>query len=320
MLVTARRWSTSRSSSRGRSARAAQADHRDRPLHPGAELTEQRVVALPKHACPPGRASCHRPIRNTAPVLTRPCRLSAGRASTANVSACGYGGREGDLATPVRASMTDAGAAVTDRSAPTAPGGRPPAAGRRRLGAGHRGPGRLARRARRQLPGGIRSARRRDAPRRRWGRRRLAPPPARYRRQRTGCGGRHARGGPERGLPWWAALLAADRDRRRRRRSSTRSARARSRGGFNIGIVVASVVAILLVRRSHMFPVVIAPPIVYSARGGLPALPALGRAARQARSCFDAAANYLVYGFPAIAAATAAVLIIAGIRLITRRS
>jgi hypothetical protein len=34
---------------------------------------------------------------------------------------------------------------------------------------------------------------------------------------------------------------------------------------------------------------------------------------------FDAAANWLVYGFPAIAAATAAVLIIAGIRLIVRR-
>jgi hypothetical protein len=33
----------------------------------------------------------------------------------------------------------------------------------------------------------------------------------------------------------------------------------------------------------------------------------------------DAATNWLVYGFPAIAAATAAVLIIAGIRLILRR-
>ena len=33
----------------------------------------------------------------------------------------------------------------------------------------------------------------------------------------------------------------------------------------------------------------------------------------------DAATNWLVYGFPAIAGATAAVLIIAGIRLIIRR-
>jgi hypothetical protein len=34
---------------------------------------------------------------------------------------------------------------------------------------------------------------------------------------------------------------------------------------------------------------------------------------------FDGAANWLVYGFPAIAAATAAVLIIAGVRMITHR-
>ena len=90
------------------------------------------------------------------------------------------------------------------------------------------------------------------------------------------------------------------------------------KGGFNIGIVVASIVAILIVKRSHMFPIVIAPPIVYSLAavfqlylrsGGL----------HDKKVVFDAAANYLVYGFPAIAAATAAVLIIAGIRLITRR-
>jgi hypothetical protein len=67
-----------------------------------------------------------------------------------------------------------------------------------------------------------------------------------------------------------------------------------------------------------MFPIVIAPPIVYSGAavfdlylrsGGL----------HNKRVVFDAAANYLVYGFPAIASATAAVLIIAGIRLIARR-
>ena len=90
------------------------------------------------------------------------------------------------------------------------------------------------------------------------------------------------------------------------------------RGGFNIGIVVASVVAILMVKRSHMFPIVIAPPIVYSLAavfqlylrsGGL----------HDKRVVFDAAANYLVYGFPAIAAASAAVLIIAGIRMFLRK-
>ena len=122
---------------------------------------------------------------------------------------------------------------------------------------------------------------------------------------------------PERGLPAWAALLVlvgiavvggiVD-----------TVASIQVKGGFNIGIVVASIVAILIVKRSHMFPIVIAPPIVYSLAavfqlylrsGGL----------HDKKVVFDAAANYLVYGFPAIAAATAAVLIIAGIRLITRR-
>lgn len=121
----------------------------------------------------------------------------------------------------------------------------------------------------------------------------------------------------DRGLPSWAALVvllvlagiggAID----------TISG-SQVRGGFNIGIVVASVVAILVVRRSGMFPIVIAPPLVYSAAsasmlylrsGGL----------HDKRVVIDGAANWLVYGFPAIAAATAAVLIIAGIRLITHR-
>jgi hypothetical protein len=37
------------------------------------------------------------------------------------------------------------------------------------------------------------------------------------------------------------------------------------------------------------------------------------------RALYDAASNWLVYGFPAIAAATAAVLIIAGIRMLSSR-
>ncbi|WP_375492748.1 DUF6542 domain-containing protein [uncultured Jatrophihabitans sp.] len=122
---------------------------------------------------------------------------------------------------------------------------------------------------------------------------------------------------PERGLRWWAALLLLlviavagvliD-----------NIGSSQNRGGFNIGIVVASVIAILVVKRSHMFAIVIAPPIaysliamvqLYSTSGGL----------HDKRAVFDAAANYLVYGFPAIAAATAAVLIVAGIRLIARK-
>lgn len=93
---------------------------------------------------------------------------------------------------------------------------------------------------------------------------------------------------------------------------------AQVRGGFNYGIVAASVVAILLVRRSAMFPIVIAPPLVYSA-GSAGMLYIRSSGLNNRRVLFDAAANWLVYGFPAIAAATAAVLIIAGIRLIARR-
>ena len=88
--------------------------------------------------------------------------------------------------------------------------------------------------------------------------------------------------------------------------------------GFNVGIIAGSVIAILLVRRSGMFPVVVAPPIVYSLGAGLSLYVRSDGLAKRS-VLIDAAANWLVYGFPAIAAATAAVLIIAGIRLIARR-
>jgi hypothetical protein len=90
------------------------------------------------------------------------------------------------------------------------------------------------------------------------------------------------------------------------------------RGGFNVGIILASVVAILLVRRSAMFPVVVAPPIVYSAASGF-LLYIRSSGLHDRKVLIDTAANWLVYGFPAIAAATAAVLIIAGIRIAIRR-
>jgi hypothetical protein len=91
-----------------------------------------------------------------------------------------------------------------------------------------------------------------------------------------------------------------------------------SRSGFNFGIVLASIVAILAVRRSAMFPVVVAPPIVYSVVSGI-LLYVRSNGLHDRKVLIDTTANWLVYGFPAIAAATAAVLIIAGIRLIIRR-
>ncbi len=94
--------------------------------------------------------------------------------------------------------------------------------------------------------------------------------------------------------------------------------RASARVGFNVGIIAGSVIAILLVRRSGMFPVVVAPPIVYSLGAGI-SLYLRSGGLHDRGVLIDAATNWLVYGFPAIAAATASVLIIAGIRLIVRR-
>jgi hypothetical protein len=122
---------------------------------------------------------------------------------------------------------------------------------------------------------------------------------------------------PERGLPWWAALLVLLAIAGIGGLLDTVNLFG-LKNGFNIGIVVASVVAILVVKRSQMFPVVIAPPIVYSA-AALLQLYIRSSGLHDKKVVFDAAANYLVYGFPAIASATAAVLIIAGIRLIIRK-
>lgn len=122
---------------------------------------------------------------------------------------------------------------------------------------------------------------------------------------------------PERGLPGWAALVVLLVIAGIGGLIDTMSG-AQARGGFNYGIVIASIVAILVVRRSAMFPIVIAPPIVYSLASGA-MLYIRSSGLHDKKVLFDGAANWLVYGFPAIAAATAAVLIIAGLRMIIRR-
>ena len=124
---------------------------------------------------------------------------------------------------------------------------------------------------------------------------------------------RHA----ERGLPWWGALLLLIGVAGVGGLIDTLGS-IQVKGGFNFGIIAASVIAVLAVKRSHMFPIVIAPPIVYSA-AALFQLYVRSSGLSDRKVIIDAAANYLVYGFPAIAAATAAVLIIAGIRLIARK-
>lgn len=122
---------------------------------------------------------------------------------------------------------------------------------------------------------------------------------------------------PERGVRWWVALLILLVIAAVGGIIDTLGSN-QVRGGYNFGIVAASVVAILIVKRSHMFPVVIAPPIVYSG-GALFQLYIRSSGLNDKKVILDAAANYLVYGFPAIAAATAATLIIAGVRLIARK-
>jgi hypothetical protein len=127
----------------------------------------------------------------------------------------------------------------------------------------------------------------------------------------------HAPQARERGLPAWAALLVLLVIAGIGGLIDTISG-AQVRGAFNIGIVLASVAAIVVVRRSAMFPIVVAPPLVYSAASGAMLYLRSG-GLHDKKVLFDGAANWLVYGFPAIAGATAAVLIIAGIRLIARR-
>jgi hypothetical protein len=108
----------------------------------------------------------------------------------------------------------------------------------------------------------------------------------------------------ESGLPGWLAVLLL--------------IGSSIRGVFNYSLVFASLVAILLVRRSQMFSVVIAPPLVYFAASACLLYVRTGGLHNRGK-LIDAATNWIVYGFPAIAGATAVVLIVAGIRLMARR-
>lgn len=119
------------------------------------------------------------------------------------------------------------------------------------------------------------------------------------------------------GLPSWAAVLvlvgiaiigaAID-----------RSHGTSVRTWFNWSLVLASLIAILVVKRSQMFSVVIAPPLVYFVVSA-GSLYVDSHGLHDRKEVIDAAANWLVYGFPAIAGASAIVLVIAGIRMIVRR-
>ena len=119
---------------------------------------------------------------------------------------------------------------------------------------------------------------------------------------------------PERGLRAWQSLLIL------LAISAVAGmidyARGLASGGlFGYGVAIGSLIAILTVRRSAMFAIVVAPPIVYV--GGKFIAASMRHQHFGSRTALiDIATNWLVFGFPAMAAATAIVLLIAGIRLI----
>lgn len=80
---------------------------------------------------------------------------------------------------------------------------------------------------------------------------------------------------------------------------------------FSGGLVLGALAAALLVSRRDLLMVVFAPPLVYLAASALAVL--LGRGGGSG-GLLDAAASWLVYGFPAMAAATGVAAIVAGVR------
>ncbi|HVD28864.1 MAG TPA: DUF6542 domain-containing protein [Mycobacteriales bacterium] len=84
---------------------------------------------------------------------------------------------------------------------------------------------------------------------------------------------------------------------------------------FSAGLVLGALVAALLVTRRDLLTVIFAPPLVYLVASGLAVLLGRGQAGG---GLLDVAASWLVYGFPAMAAATGVAAIVAGIRVARR--
>ena len=84
---------------------------------------------------------------------------------------------------------------------------------------------------------------------------------------------------------------------------------------FSGGLVLGAVVAALLVSRRDLLTVVFAPPLVYLAASLVAVL--LGRG-EGGGDLIDVATSWLVYGFPAMAAATAAADLVAALRAARR--
>jgi hypothetical protein len=84
---------------------------------------------------------------------------------------------------------------------------------------------------------------------------------------------------------------------------------------FSGGLVLGALVAALLVRQRDLLTVIFAPPLVYLVASALAVLLGRGQAGG---GLLDVAASWLVYGFPAMAAATGIATLVAGIRVARR--
>jgi hypothetical protein len=88
---------------------------------------------------------------------------------------------------------------------------------------------------------------------------------------------------------------------------------------FAIGLVLGTAVAAAVVRRGSLLTIVLAPPLIFMVASVLSVLASPGGLGGAGR-LYDAAAGWLVYGFPGIAAATGIAVVIAGIRLAGSRA
>jgi hypothetical protein len=81
-----------------------------------------------------------------------------------------------------------------------------------------------------------------------------------------------------------------------------------------VSLVASTSIAVLLVHRRDMFSVVVAPPLVFTA------VAALNIAlAPSVTFSLPTAATLMIRGFPTMAVATAAAIVLAVVRLVTRR-
>jgi hypothetical protein len=90
------------------------------------------------------------------------------------------------------------------------------------------------------------------------------------------------------------------------------------RRGFAVALVVGAVLAAVLVRTESLFTVAVSPPLIYIVVSLLAAIPH-ANGAFESKSKFSALlANWLVYGFPEMIAATGLAIVIAIVRLLMR--